>query len=108
MTQFPADILQIATTTVSKISSRMESSSTLGDAAAEIIAEALMEAVLAERQRTGGASATRFRDKLVIVHPDMPAHVWDGETMRPADFTPAAGTEYYIREGYMFFAGGKP
>ena len=29
----------------------------------------------------GGASATLFNGNLIIVHPDMPAHAWDGETM---------------------------
>lgn len=29
----------------------------------------------------GGASATWFDGKLIIVHPDMPPHVWDGEKM---------------------------
>lgn len=44
MSQFPADILSLATTTVSKISSLMEDAPTLGAAATEIIAEALMGA----------------------------------------------------------------
>ena len=42
MTDYPADILSQAQSIVSAISSRMEASSTLGDAATEVIAEALM------------------------------------------------------------------
>lgn len=47
MTVFPPDILSIAQSIVSAISSRMEASSTLGDAATEVIAEA----IAAERKR---------------------------------------------------------
>jgi len=43
MTVFPPDILSIAQSIVSAISSRMEASSTLGDAATEVIAEGLKE-----------------------------------------------------------------
>ena len=34
-----------------------------------------------ERECSGGATATYFDGKLVICHPDIPPHVWDGEKM---------------------------
>jgi len=34
-----------------------------------------------EIDRAGGACATKFNGQLIIVHPDMPPHVWDGEKM---------------------------
>jgi hypothetical protein len=43
------------------------------------------EAALAE---TGGAKATYFGGKLIICHPDIPPHLWDGETMQKIE--PAA------------------
>lgn len=47
MTDYPADILTLAQSITTRISNRMEASSTLGDAATEVIAAALM----AERER---------------------------------------------------------
>jgi hypothetical protein len=45
MSQYPADILTTAQSIVAAISSRMEASSTLGDAATEVIAEGLTHTV---------------------------------------------------------------
>lgn len=35
----------------------------------------------AEVERAGGACATKFNGRLIVVHPEMPPHVWDGEKM---------------------------
>lgn len=43
MSQYPAAILSKAQEAIARISSRMEASSTLGDAATEVIAEGLMK-----------------------------------------------------------------
>lgn len=33
------------------------------------------------RKHTGGASAFRFHDLIVIAHPDIPPHIWNGKTL---------------------------
>ncbi len=55
---------------------------TLHPNSAHIIRCAISMAIMSERSRAGGARAVRFQDKLVVVHPDMPAHIWDGEKIR--------------------------
>jgi hypothetical protein len=45
MTDYPADILALAQSITTRISNRMEASSTLGDAATEVIAEGLTQTV---------------------------------------------------------------
>lgn len=55
------------------------------------IAGALLAERLAQQKLSGGAAATYFNGLLVLCHPDMPAHVWDGETMKPVEFTVSRG-----------------
>lgn len=66
MTDFPADILKAAQSITTKISNRMEASSTLGDAATEVIAEGLM----AERERV----ATHCEERAIAAREDAVAH----------------------------------
>lgn len=40
-------------------------------------------ALLEEREAHGGASAIMFGGNLLLHHPDMPLHMWDGETLEP-------------------------
>lgn len=37
------------------------------------------------KKHTGGASAFRFHDWLVICHPDIPPHIWNGTTLERLD-----------------------
>jgi hypothetical protein len=52
-------------------------------------AEKAEAALAAELQRNGGAAATYFNGKLVICHPDMPVHIWDGAKMERVEPPPA-------------------
>lgn len=40
-----------------------------------------------EREHTGGAAATYYLGNLVLCHPDMPPHIWDGEKMEKIEWT---------------------
>lgn len=35
----------------------------------------------AQIESYGGATAIRFKGKIILTHPEMPAHTWDGEKM---------------------------
>lgn len=48
-----------------------------------LIEAARKEGARAERVRSGGASVTSYNGMLIIAHPDMPPHVWNGKTMTP-------------------------
>jgi len=102
MTEIPADVgkqgLKVAAEVYNKtVDSDDDSHSMEMHEAGRIIARAIMAATDAERERCAKryafeaannwlgrdkAASIRFDGLLVITHPDMPAHFWDGENMR--------------------------
>ena len=59
----------------------LELPSELASALAGLLASARETGARIERECSGEATATYFNGKLVICHPDMPPHIWDGEKM---------------------------
>lgn len=59
----------------------LEMPAELASALAGLLASAREAGARIERECSGGAAATYFGGKLIICHPDMPPHMWDGEKM---------------------------
>ena len=41
-----------------------------------------------EREFTRGAAATYYLGNLILCHPDIPPHIWDGEKMEKIEWQP--------------------
>ena len=54
--------------------------------AASRIAAALLSVRNQERAQSGGASAIKFGDYLIVAHPEFPPHYWDGKKMVCVEF----------------------
>lgn len=49
----------------------------------ELLAQEVGLALVDERAKCGGAAATTYDGKIVVIHPEFPPHVWNGYKMEP-------------------------
>lgn len=73
----------------------------LARALAGLLASARETGARIERECNGGATATYFGGNLIICHPDMPPHMWDGEKMVRLLPTTPTGAEIEAAEAAL-------